>query len=148
MQTTERSPTMKPNRQAPQQVDVHVGSRVRTLRTLLGISQAKLGRAIGVTFQQVQKYEHGTTRISCSRLAQIATFLEVSPSFFFDGFDNARDNAESHHHHSVDEITIAKEAASLSSDQRELLLYVIRQIQSKKNRPGLHETLQRLTSIL
>lgn len=66
-------------------VDQHVGSRVRMRRVLLGLSQEKLGDALGVTFQQVQKYEKGTNRIGASRLQQISTFLNVAPSFFFDG---------------------------------------------------------------
>ncbi len=69
----------------PNPIDLHVGSRVRMRRVLLGLSQEKLGDALGVTFQQVQKYEKGTNRIGASRLQQISNFLNVAPSFFFDG---------------------------------------------------------------
>jgi transcriptional regulator with XRE-family HTH domain len=69
----------------PNPVDRHVGSRVRMRRILLGMSQEKLGEALGLTFQQVQKYEKGTNRIGASRLQQISTTLNVPPSFFFDG---------------------------------------------------------------
>lgn len=65
-------------------VDAHVGALVRKRRTELGLSQEKLADAIGLTFQQVQKYEKGTNRISSSRLMQIASALDVPPTYFFD----------------------------------------------------------------
>jgi transcriptional regulator with XRE-family HTH domain len=61
----------------PDFVDKHVGSRVRMRRMLIGMSQEKLGEALGITFQQIQKYEKGTNRISASRLQQIASVLGV-----------------------------------------------------------------------
>lgn len=70
-------------------VDKHVGSRVRMRRMTLAISQQKLGAALGLTFQQVQKYERGTNRIGASRLHQISDILEVPVDFFFDGAPNA-----------------------------------------------------------
>jgi transcriptional regulator with XRE-family HTH domain len=69
---------------APNPIDVHVGSRMRLRRTLLGLSQEKLGEMIGLTFQQVQKYERGANRISCSRLFDLSRSLEVPISYFFD----------------------------------------------------------------
>ncbi|MBL4907856.1 MAG: helix-turn-helix transcriptional regulator [Sneathiella sp.] len=69
-------------------VDVHVGNRVRLRRTLLGISQEKLGRELGLTFQQIQKYEKGANRVGASRLFQISQILDVPPSFFFDDMPN------------------------------------------------------------
>ena len=72
-------------KKAANPIDRHVGSRVRMRRILLGMSQEKLGEALGLTFQQVQKYEKGTNRIGASRLQQISTTLNVPPSFFFDG---------------------------------------------------------------
>src|SRR5689334_8977492 len=69
----------------PNPTDKHVGSRVRMRRMMLGMSQEKLGDALNLTFQQVQKYEKGTNRIGASRLQQIAHFLEVPVSFFFEG---------------------------------------------------------------
>lgn len=68
----------------PRPVDVHVGSRVRLRRTMLGMSQEKLGKAIGLTFQQVQKYERGANRIGASRLFELSKVLDVPVSFFFD----------------------------------------------------------------
>src|SRR5204863_2415765 len=66
-------------------IDKHVGSRVRMRRMMLGMSQEKLGDALGLTFQQVQKYEKGTNRIGASRLQQISLILQVAVSFFFEG---------------------------------------------------------------
>src|SRR4051794_18225976 len=66
-------------------VDKHVGSRVRMRRMMLGISQGKLGDALGLTFQQVQKYENGINRVGAGRLQQISQILQVSPEFFFEG---------------------------------------------------------------
>ena len=68
----------------PEPVDVHVGSRVRLRRTLLGMSQDKLGKALRLTFQQIQKYERGANRIGSSRLYQLSQILDVPVSFFFD----------------------------------------------------------------
>jgi transcriptional regulator with XRE-family HTH domain len=69
----------------PNPVDKHVGARVRMRRLMLEMSQTKLGDALGLTFQQVQKYEKGTNRIGASRLQNISHILQVSVSFFFDG---------------------------------------------------------------
>ena len=68
----------------PNAIDIHVGRRVRMRRTLLGMSQGKLGDAIGLTFQQVQKYERGANRVSSSRLYDLANVLGVPVSYFFD----------------------------------------------------------------
>lgn len=71
------------NTKAPSQIDVFVGSRVRMRRLMAGLSQEKLADGLGITFQQVQKYEKGTNRIGASRLQAIADVLGVHPSFFF-----------------------------------------------------------------
>jgi transcriptional regulator with XRE-family HTH domain len=70
---------------APNPIDKHVGSRVRMRRMMMGLSQEKLGGSIGLTFQQVQKYEKGTNRIGASRLQEISRTLQVPVSFFFEG---------------------------------------------------------------
>src|SRR3954464_3363390 len=70
---------------APNPVDKYVGSRVRMRRIMLGMSQEKLGEALGLTFQQVQKYEKGTNRIGASRIQQISGILQVPVSFLFEG---------------------------------------------------------------
>jgi transcriptional regulator with XRE-family HTH domain len=72
-------------KKAPNPIDKHVGSRVRMRRMMLSMSQEKLGGALGLTFQQVQKYEKGTNRIGASRLQQIAHILQVPVAFFFEG---------------------------------------------------------------
>jgi transcriptional regulator with XRE-family HTH domain len=74
----------------PHVIDVHVGSRVRLRRNMLGLSQEKLGEALGLTFQQIQKYERGTNRIGASRLMEIARFLDVPIAFFYDDTDPVR----------------------------------------------------------
>src|SRR6195952_4825225 len=65
-------------------IDAHVGSRIRLRRTLMGMSQERLGEALGLTFQQVQKYERGVNRVGASRLFDLSRVLDVPISFFFD----------------------------------------------------------------
>jgi transcriptional regulator with XRE-family HTH domain len=77
-------------KKAPNPTDKHVGSRVRMRRMMLGMSQEKLGDSLGLTFQQVQKYEKGTNRIGASRLQQISHILQVPVSFFFEGAPHAQ----------------------------------------------------------
>ena len=76
-------------KKAPNDVDRHVGSRVRKRRVAMGMSQEKLGDALGLTFQQVQKYEKGTNRISASRLQQISTILGVTIDWLYGGLGDA-----------------------------------------------------------
>jgi len=75
----------RPPRNTPDPIDKHVGARVRARRAGMRISQSKLGDAIGVTFQQVQKYENGANRIGASNLYKIARELSVDVGYFFDG---------------------------------------------------------------
>ena len=72
------------NKKQPNPIDIHVGSRVRLRRMMLSMSQEKLGEHLGITFQQIQKYEKGTNRIGASRLQHIARVLSVPVSFFFE----------------------------------------------------------------
>lgn len=72
-------------KKAPNPIDKHVGARVRMRRMMLSMSQEKLGNSLGLTFQQVQKYEKGTNRIGASRLQQISHILQVPVAFFFEG---------------------------------------------------------------
>ncbi len=72
------------NKKKPNPIDIHVGSRIRLRRTMLGMSQEKLGDSLGITFQQIQKYEKGTNRIGASRLQNISNILTVPVSFFFE----------------------------------------------------------------
>ena len=73
----------------PDTVDKHVGKQLRSRRTLLGLSQEKLAEFIGVTFQQVQKYERGTNRVSASRLFSFSKILDVSIDYFYEGLDSS-----------------------------------------------------------
>jgi transcriptional regulator with XRE-family HTH domain len=86
-------------KKAPNPTDKHVGARVRMRRLMLAMSQEKLGDALGLTFQQVQKYEKGANRIGASRLQQLSHILQVPVSFFFEGAPNvpgasSRDSAD------------------------------------------------------
>ncbi|MCD2174505.1 helix-turn-helix domain-containing protein [Rhizobium sp. C4] len=72
------------NKKKPNPIDIHVGSRIRLRRTMLGMSQEKLGESLGITFQQIQKYEKGTNRVGASRLQNISNILNVPVSFFFE----------------------------------------------------------------
>jgi transcriptional regulator with XRE-family HTH domain len=76
--------------ETPHPIDVHVGSRVRLRRLMRGMSQEQLGAALGLTFQQVQKYERGTNRIGASRLYHLGQVLDVPPAFFYDDMDPVR----------------------------------------------------------
>lgn len=82
------SPTLTARRvvsdRSPRAVDSHVGGRIRLRRTLLGMSQERLGELLGLTFQQVQKYERGMNRVGASRLFDLSRILDVPVSFFFD----------------------------------------------------------------
>ena len=80
---------------APNPVDKYVGSRVRMRGIMLGMSQEKLGDALGLTFQQVQKYEKGTNRVGASRIQQISEILQVPVSFLFEGGPSGTTSAES-----------------------------------------------------
>lgn len=77
------------NISTPHPVDIYVGKRLRERRTMMGMSQDAIGKAIGVTFQQIQKYERGVNRMSSSRLYDFAKALRVTVSYFFEGCDDA-----------------------------------------------------------
>jgi len=81
----------------PSPIDVHVGSRIRLRRTLLGMSQERLGEALGLTFQQVQKYERGVNRVGASRLFDLSRVLDVPISFFFDDLPESLANTYGSH---------------------------------------------------
>jgi transcriptional regulator with XRE-family HTH domain len=78
---------------SPNPIDVHVGKRLRLRRTLLGMSQERLGEQLGLTFQQVQKYERGVNRIGSSRLFELGQILDVPVSFFFDDMPRTETDA-------------------------------------------------------
>ncbi|MAW81322.1 MAG: transcriptional regulator [Parvularcula sp.] len=76
-------------RSGPHPIDVYVGSRVKLRRMILGMSQEMLGKSLGLTFQQIQKYEKGVNRIGASRMFELSQLLEVPVQFFYDGFGGA-----------------------------------------------------------
>ncbi len=82
---------------APNPIDIHVGNRVRMCRTLMGMSQERLGQALGLTFQQVQKYERGMNRIGASRLWDISQVLNTPISFFYEGISEDAENLSPRH---------------------------------------------------
>lgn len=75
---------MTDTKKVPNPIDIHVGSRIRLRRTMIGMSQEKLGDSLGITFQQIQKYEKGSNRVGASRLQNLAGILNVPVSFFFE----------------------------------------------------------------
>jgi transcriptional regulator with XRE-family HTH domain len=91
-------PVVKADRESrPSPIDIHVGSRIRLRRTLLGMSQERLGEALGLTFQQVQKYERGVNRVGASRLFDLSRVLDVPISFFFDDLPESLANTYGSH---------------------------------------------------
>jgi transcriptional regulator with XRE-family HTH domain len=96
-------------------IDRHVGARIRMQRMVRGFSQTELGEAVGVTFQQVQKYEKGVNRVSASRLQRIADALEVTPEFFFDGASaKAVGSPSSKEVTTIDEFISSRDGVALS----------------------------------
>ena len=114
-ETTERSE----RESRPSPIDVHVGSRIRLRRTLLGMSQERLGDALGLTFQQVQKYERGVNRVGASRLFDISRVLDVPISFFFEDMPEGMDATP---------ISGPARVSSTSSDSRTMELSATLQI--------------------
>ena len=80
----------KKHPRGPDPIDIHVGAQVRARRILLGLSQEKLAEGLGITFQQVQKYERGSNRISASRLFNVAQLLDVPITYFYEGVDDSK----------------------------------------------------------
>mgnify|MGYP001400426534 CR=1 FL=1 len=115
----------KKTKGTPDNVDVHVGKRIRIRRSLLGMSQEKLAEAIGITFQQIQKYERGVNRVSAGRLFQFSKILEVPISYFYDQVGNGKnaspaavklgfaDNDQAPFEHKQADIMQSKEAIDL-----------------------------------
>ncbi len=102
-----RSAKKQVSRSGPHPIDIHVGSRVRLRRNLLGMSQTKLGQAIGIAFQQIQKYERGVNRIGASRLFNLGRALDVPVSFFFEDLSPAAAGGDKRRTRSLSEATAA-----------------------------------------
>lgn len=123
----------------PHPVDRHVGRRVCEKRISLGYNQSDLGRALGLTFQQIQKYEKGANRISASKLWDIARFFKVDIGYFFQGLSAAQpgmaeDGAAAFDHDFPSTrytIEISRLAPQLSSRQQKLALEIVREMAGK-----------------
>lgn len=113
----ERAPRRTVREHGPDPIDVKVGGRLRQARLLAGLSQEELGDGIGVSFQAVQKYEHGENRLSASRLFRAATLLCQSVAFFFDEVaDDGAVPAAPHGAFSRDEIEFVRHYRQISDD--------------------------------
>jgi transcriptional regulator with XRE-family HTH domain len=99
------------------EIDVHVGLMVRHRREALGISQARLGRHLGLTFSQIQKYEKGANRIGAGRLHQLAGFLGVTPAHFFEGLQGGPVTPAANGSVRRDEVTTLSDAFSAIHDR-------------------------------
>lgn len=124
------------DRQAQRQVDRHVGARVRELRQHHGLSQTALGEALGISFQQVQKYETGANRVSASRLYQVAALFEAEPGFFFEGLDRsapARSIEETHAG-----LALARACARLEPDQQRAMLSIVKAMKAGGSMEAAH----------
>jgi transcriptional regulator with XRE-family HTH domain len=127
-------------KKSPNPIDKHVGSRVRMRRMMLSMSQEKLGDALGLTFQQVQKYEKGTNRIGASRLQQISHILQVPVSFFFEGVA-----ASSTSHPKVDSTLVGVNEFLTTSDGL-ALVKAFSQIENSKLRRRIAELAEEIAA--
>ena len=123
-------------KKAPSPIDIHVGLRVRSARLALGITQERLAKAIGLTFQQVQKYEKGTNRIGSSRMVQIAAALHKPVAWFFEGAGNGSsiqpaDDLAARFFALPLAREVAIEFAMLGIEDRRLLVEVVRRMAAR-----------------
>ncbi|WP_158916429.1 helix-turn-helix domain-containing protein [Caulobacter sp. S45] len=124
---------------SPNPVDVHVGDRIRRRRRALGISQDKLAEALGLTFQQVQKYERGANRVSASKLYQVAHALHAPIPYFFDGLPDPAQNKDVE---PVEPATFVRELP-LTPEEREFATW-LSQIESRRVRKRLLDLVRTL----
>jgi transcriptional regulator with XRE-family HTH domain len=128
------------SKKAPNSIDRHVGNRVRMRRLMLDMSQEQLGEALGLTFQQVQKYEKGTNRVGASRIQQISEILQVPVSFLFDGIrtDSSR----------VDDLSEASSYVSdfLSTSQGLALIRAFTRITDAKLRRSIVDLVEQIAA--
>jgi transcriptional regulator with XRE-family HTH domain len=119
------------------EIDEYVGTRMRRRRESLGISQGRLGRHLGLTFSQIQKYEKGTNRIGAGRLYQIAGFLGVAPSHFFEGLDGQDGRGAPEPGMSRDDMQVLADAFNgiLDGETRASVLALVRQLASDSESP-------------
>ena len=119
-------------------IDVAVGARIRARREALGITQAKLADASEVTFQQIQKYERGTNRVSVSRLVLIAAALKAHPAEFFDNAEASDEgDALSQLRRLHDGMPLAEAYLAMQPDQRSALMIIVRALANGASAPAL-----------
>jgi len=125
------------SKRSPHKVDTHVGARLRMRRLMLRMSQTKLAEALGLTFQQIQKYEKGTNRIGAGRLQEIADIMEVPISFFFDGTSRSAHQKEAMPDH-VTKLMTTREGLALSR--------AFAAIEDKKLRQRIVDLIEQITA--
>ncbi|MAR56569.1 MAG: transcriptional regulator [Rickettsiales bacterium] len=130
----------------PHPVDIHVGKRLRLRRSVLGLSQEVLGNAIGVTFQQIQKYERGVNRIGASRLYQFASYLKVPVGYFFDEFEQDELQTSTNEYGMSEPAAPSFQTEQLSSKETIELIRCYYQIPSKKLRRSIYDLARTLAS--
>lgn len=117
----------------PRPVDIHVGQRLHDRRVLMGLSQEQLGKRIGVTFQQIQKYERGANRVSASRLWEVSRIMGVPVSWFFDEFDG-RGNSEDRPPIKRETLQLVRYFSACPRDIQEQLLSLFSEIAKGRGR--------------
>lgn len=126
---------------SPDPVDVHVGSRLRLRRTVLGISQSELGNHLGLTFQQIQKYELGKNRIASGRLYRLSQILRVPISFFFDDMEEIIDGVDTQDETAIEgqnpTYTVDRSRFDVGHEETRKLVRAYYGISDKKLRQGL-----------
>jgi transcriptional regulator with XRE-family HTH domain len=134
-------PKAKPRRRrrtvledGPREIDVHVGQRVRQRRVLCGLSQTELADAIGLTFQQLQKYECGMNRISASKLWQISQILDVPVQWFFKEFSDVKDVEKEAFHMKRETLELVRNYVAAPSDVQKKFLSLVKSIASSASR--------------
>lgn len=118
---------METQSKKPNPIDVEVGRRIRMRRLLLGLSQSSLAEGLGITFQQVQKYEKGTNRVGASRLQTIAQILATPVSFFFEDQQSLGDHKDSLHGDEITEFLSTAEGLALNKSFTRILSPDVRQ---------------------
>ncbi|MDR0632153.1 MAG: helix-turn-helix transcriptional regulator [Holosporaceae bacterium] len=128
-------PEQKPHRSS---LDLHIGNRIKARRSLLGISQEKLGRYLQITFQQIQKYEKGANRVSASTLYDISIILSVDISYFYEGYNNRNITSLN------EDITCDYDPNSISKKETAELLRFYNKIENRSLRKKILELLKQL----
>lgn len=130
------SDTKQKTKGTPNEMDIHVGQRLKVRRALLGLSQEKLAESVGLTFQQIQKYERGTNRVSAGRLFDLSKTLDIPVSYFFEQFGNtASSNYAAHGMADNDQDGFAPEDVMSSKETLDLVrtYYAIKDPEARKD---------------